>query len=463
MTKGSSKASISNDSKRGADEDDERADERADEGADDEARSESEGEGNRDEAAARMAKALGVDGEDDKGGNAEGFGAGGSDPSDSDDGAEAADPDEPKAAANRAARRREQALARRKQRAGADAPAPAEGDATDKNKRAKALVERRRAAAQKDDEPVEAQEPTGLAAGEMVDDVLARTSARITRALRQNALAVQVVLGLAIVGVGVTAGVFYFQDKKAGAATGALALGTRAERGRILENDERSDDEKSFDAAAIYKTDAERATDALAAYAKVTSSYPGTGAAILARLGEAGVRLDQGEHDQAAAIYAEVIGSPLGKADGDVRGRATEGLGYAKEGKGDLDGALEAFRELQKIDVRPFKEAGQYHEGRVLLAKGEKDQAKAILQPLYEKVKLPGKEGLVAGEQLKQLVARTLRKIDPALAPAEAKGALGGARGGQLDMEELQRMLKASQDKAEQKAKESGDHEDHGK
>ena len=60
----------------------------------------------------------------------------------------------------------------------------------------------------------------------------------------------------------------------------------------------------------VFKSAEERRDTALASYRKVTSTYPGTGAAILARLGEAGLLLDKRNWDGATA-YRDVKASAL--------------------------------------------------------------------------------------------------------------------------------------------------------
>ncbi len=70
---------------------------------------------------------------------------------------------------------------------------------------------------------------------------------------------------------------------------------------------------------------AERRDAALAKYREVESKFAGTGAAILARLAEAGLLLDKGDAKGAEAAYEDVKASPLAQADAQVRGRATRG------------------------------------------------------------------------------------------------------------------------------------------
>src|SRR6185437_4668144 len=182
----------------------------------------------------------------------------------------------------------------------------------------------------------------------------------------------------------------------------------------------------------VFKTADERADTALASYKKVVTQHPGTGAAILARLGEAGDYLDKHDYDHAIEGFSAVAASSLASADADVKTRALEGLGFAKEGKGDLDGALAAFKDLEGVN----KDLGLYHQGRIWLAKGDKDKAKDALKQVHDKLEQP------TGSQrgyLQQMTDEMLRRIDPDLVPNKAP-VLGGPKGNAKSPEELEKM-----------------------
>jgi tetratricopeptide (TPR) repeat protein len=396
--------------------------------ADEAGESKAEGEADDDEAARRVAAALGVEGEE-------------SEEKPEGEGAEAAE----EAPAPNRAQRRAEAARRRKKREGdtvkADADADAEALPKDRNARARELLKRRR------EQAAEAKPPT-LMAGEMVDDALARTTSAIGKWLRQNGSRIQwVIVGALVVGGGY---LFYESrvQKTAAAASDALAAGVDADLGVIKLEDKRSDEEKAADPTKVFKNREERTEAAMAAYKKVLAEHPNTGAAILARLGEAGDLLDKREWDRALEAYSAVASSTLAAADSDVKGRAVEGMGFAKEGKGDLAGAMAAFKELQSIEARGFKELGMYQEARILLAQGEKDKAKDLLKQVREKLQQPSTEGKTFAF-LEAVVDEALRRIDPSLVPP--RPALGGPKGNALSAEELERIRKMLRDAAEKK------------
>lgn len=375
------------------------------------------------EAAKRVAAALGVESDEDK----------------AEEGGE-----EEAAPQNRAARRAEAAQRRKKRKDAADADdKPVEPELPkDKNARAKELLKRRR------EQAAEARQPVQLLPSEMVDDALARTSAAAGKWIRKNFGILQwFIVGGVVIGGGY---LFYISqaEKRAAAATGALIAGVNADRGRVAEEDKRTDEEKEFDTLKVYKTIAERADSALEGYRKVGAEHAGTGAAVLAKLGEGSGYLDKRDWDKALEAYSSVVSSTLAGADPEVKARALEGLGFAKEGKKDLDGALATFKELQQVPGN--KELGQYHQGRVLLAKGDKDKAKDLLKEVHDALEKSGEAR--THRYLQQVTDEALRRIDPALVPPKPVIG-GGAKGGAMSKEELEAALKRLQENMAKKEK----------
>lgn len=433
-------------SEAAAPEEPKKASARRGEDGDDPEAAEGSGTDNSD-AAARVAEALGVGGSDDE----VEAGAGAD---------EAVPAKETAAAPNRAARRRDEAQRRRKKRSGG-AGEDKEELPRDRNARAKELLLRRQEQATEG-----GRRPIDLLPGEMVDDALARTWSATGKWLRANFNVLQWVILAGLVGLG---GFLFYTtrvEKKAGGASEALVSGIAAQRGRVMEEDKRSEEEKEYDLGRVFKTSDERSDTALAGYNKVIDQYPGTGAAMLAKLGQAGVLLDKRDYAHALDAYNVVLSSPLANADLDVKGRALEGAGYAKEGKGDIDGALETFKELGKIDAKGYKELSKYHQARLLLAKGEKEKAKDLLKevlalksgdkdPTKDILSNPADKGTLPGVDsqtfpfLKTMSEELLRSIDPSAVPARTR--LGGPAGSQMTPEELQELIKRAREKAEQK------------
>jgi tetratricopeptide (TPR) repeat protein len=196
----------------------------------------------------------------------------------------------------------------------------------------------------------------------------------------------------------------------------------------------------------VFKTPQERDDKALASYREAQEKHPNTGAAILAKLGEAGVLLDKREWDKAIEAYDAVLKTQLASADPDVKGRAIEGIGFAKEGKGDVDGATAEFRRLETIDAKGYKELSQLHQARLLLAKNTDDdraKAKDLLKAAHDKLKEPALDKKPM-PYLERSVEQALKTLDPSLVPD--RDSMNSVRGGQMSQEELQQRLRKIQE-----------------
>lgn len=404
------------------DEEDDEDEEEDDEDAPDD---EDEEDVERDESTVGVAKALGVDDDDEE----EGAG--------DDQATEGGE--EKQAVQNRAARRRDEALKRRASREAKSASAPSSKRRAldedvddevevakardplpkDRNARAKELLRRRQESIEK------AKNSTiGLTAGEVVQDQLARATSRATGFLKKYYKHVAVGTVLVLGGV---AGTLWYLDRmehQRGKASDALIAGVQADRSEVSQGEDNPNDLLAkhlarTDPREKFATTQARADAMLAAYEKTISENPGTGAALLAKLGKAGAFLDKGDAEAALSAYNDVLLSDLAKADADVRARANEGKGYAYELKKDYDAALASFRDFESVD-KAYEDTARYHQGRILFKKGDKAKAKEVLLALYKKLELPS----VDGSQPKSLKASTeqyLRMVDPTALPKKQR------------------------------------------
>lgn len=300
----------------------------------------------------------------------------------------------------------------------------------------------------------EAKKQVPLSPGEMVDDALARAVDGSVKWAKSNAAKVA---GGALVLILAGAGYLIYEWRagtEAQAASVELGRAVLSQRGYISETPR---DDEVPDPTPTFKTTEERTEATLAAYRKVAREHKGSGAAMLARLGEAGILLDKKDWDGALAAYTETKDSPLGKADVDVRARALEGIGFALEGKGDIDGALKTFRELENTDVRGFKELGMYHQARLHVAKGEIEKAKELAKGARERLQKPAETRPFT--YLDVQVDDLLRQIDPSAVPQQA-----GVGGRPLSAEDIRRLQEEFQRRMlEAQEKAAGEHggEDH--
>lgn len=397
-------------------------DEEDDDEAQDEPAAAGDAEDRSDLRAAEVAKALGLDEEQQA--------------------AEQADAEAPK---NRAARRRDRAQRRR---GGPHGRAGDEGEgegtpARDRNKRLREqLLERRRQAAR---QQAKAAEPHGLAPSEMAEDVLVRASASVMKWLARN----KALVGWALFGaVAVTAGILYYvyraQTTTAEASDG-LMRAVVADRGIILpeEEDTRTEEQKEYDVRQFYPSLQARTEAALERYEQVTKEHAGTGAAILAELGRAGALLEAKQYDPSIEAYDAVLATELAPVDPDVQGRALEGKAFAQEAKGAFDDAIETAEKL--AGVPGFEALGKYHQARLLAAKGAgQDEVKGLLLEARKILEKADADARSAGGEgghrwLRGQINERLRAIDPSLAPPDAPAMPGGGP----DMERLRQMLES--------------------
>jgi hypothetical protein len=289
-------------------------------------------------------------------------------------------------------------------------------------------------------------------------DPLLERMRRSRRWIEQHRQAFGGLVAIAVVGVGGALGWTYWQNKRAADGSAILARGFSDEHGHVSDKDD--DDEDSPKTRQLYptfKSVADKRAAALAKYRDVESKYPGTGAAILARLAEGGLLLDQGDAKGAIAAYGDVKSSPLAQADAEVRGRALEGLGFAHEllpqgsgadKDGNLNDALAAFKALEQVDVTGFKELGMYHQARVLQSKGDKAKAVELLKEVHKRVSEPGESH--AFSYLEFVVDDRLRELDPAALPPKASKRTGaGGPSGNVDMSnpQIQELIRQLQQK----------------
>jgi tetratricopeptide (TPR) repeat protein len=253
----------------------------------------------------------------------------------------------------------------------------------------------------------------------MVDDALARATHGATTWIRKHFNLIQWAIVIGIAG-GIGYQIWSWRHGKTVAkASDTLFAAVTAEQGRVGTAAEAGKPDPMtglVDPTPVFATDEARLAEANKKYQEAIELRKGSGTAILAKLGLAGVLYDQGKYDEAISAYEEVKSSELAKHDADVRLRAAEGIGLAREAKGDLDGALKAFKELENADVVGFKGLSLLHQARVHFAKGDKTKAKELAKGAQEQTNTERSPYQTAG-YLDSAARELLAAIDPSTIP----------------------------------------------
>ena len=123
-----------------------------------------------------------------------------------------------------------------------------------------------------------------------------------------------------------------------------------------------------------FKTGKDRDMAAAAALSGLVSSYPGTNAAITATLPLAATEVRLGNLDSAIGHFETYLrGAPSSEP---LRTAALDGLGHAREAKGELPQALEAYERMAREESAGFQAGmGSYNRARVLALMGKKQEA----------------------------------------------------------------------------------------
>jgi tetratricopeptide (TPR) repeat protein len=151
--------------------------------------------------------------------------------------------------------------------------------------------------------------------------------------------------------------------------------------------------------------------------------YPGTQAAAVAALSLGQAQLRLGNADPALPLFDEFLRNR--PATDPLRVEAYEGQGYAYEAKGQLDQALQAFSQMAQGGKDDFMAGmGQFHQGRVLIKQGKKDEAAKLLSQIP--AQFPGSAAAhLAEERLADLASQGVKVPAPVPATEPAKPGQG--------------------------------------
>jgi predicted negative regulator of RcsB-dependent stress response len=263
----------------------------------------------------------------------------------------------------------------------------------------------------------EAASAVGLDAAEMVDDALVRFTDKLGRLARRYSNALQWTFGISVIGWFGWQVYSWRQTNVNAERSDALFAAVAVEHGKTGDPSEQGKPNASglIDPTPIFSTDAERLQAAAQAYAEAVDKGASSPAAAFARLGQAGVLLEQGKAEEARAAFEQVLGMSGAGASVEVRGNALEGRGLSSEAKGDLAGALAAFEELGSVPS--FENRALFQQARVKHLQGDDGASKALLNKLFKNIGAP-KAATLGGlpdrpEFLRQRATQLASVIDP--------------------------------------------------
>jgi len=123
-----------------------------------------------------------------------------------------------------------------------------------------------------------------------------------------------------------------------------------------------------------FKSEKERDEAAAKALSGVLSTFPGSKAALTATLPLAATEVRLGQLGPAIGHFETYLrGAPASEP---LRTAALDGLGHAREGKGELPQALEAYERMAREESAGFEAGmGSFNRARVLALMGKKQDA----------------------------------------------------------------------------------------
>lgn len=136
--------------------------------------------------------------------------------------------------------------------------------------------------------------------------------------------------------------------------------------------------------------------------ANAAGSGPATAGALLA----GAERMRAGDFAGAEAAYRDFLAADV---DSSLAFLAREGLALAREGQGDIDGALTELRALAGSKGAFYREMALYHQARLLAGADRKDEAVVVLKTYAEEYPLA--EPSLAREQIRGLA----EVVDPTI------------------------------------------------
>ncbi len=243
--------------------------------------------------------------------------------------------------------------------------------------------------------------------------------------------------------LGVGGFVWWSSQQRAHASEAATALwdAVEASRGDVRPegnaSDDPDDDREVFEShEAQTEAVAERAAEA-------ANDHVGTEAGQWARLAEGRAALDLGHYDDAREAFEKALAD--GGDDSTLAAAALEGIAFSYEGEQEWDHAKERYDELARLADGAYRNLADYHLARVLLAKGENEEAKELLTSLVERLNDPDDHDSPEMTYVSSQAQIRLMQLDPSAVPSSAGSFQGGGGLDNMSPEQIQRIMQQLQ------------------
>lgn len=212
---------------------------------------------------------------------------------------------------------------------------------------------------------------------------------------------------LVVVVIAVSVYVYDRQRSKRAEATRVLASAVAFEaRAKVGEPDQLPDGSVRNPPFPLLKEEAQRAERVNKTLGELSDSEGGSAADIAGDLVRAAQKMKFGNHAEAVDLYRRFL--ERAPEQHPLAFLAREGLGFALEASGDLEGALREYKLLGPEKGGFYRDAALYHQGRVLEALGRQDEALEIYRKYN--TEYPQTEMSMAQQE----VRARLEALDPA-------------------------------------------------
>ena len=168
-----------------------------------------------------------------------------------------------------------------------------------------------------------------------------------------------------------------FQDKREHEAGEVLRGAVASSHGIVVPENETPPEDALY---PTFNSDKAREEKALQQFRDVQKKFPGSHAARYALLGEGNAQLSLGKFSEALAAFDKALAAAAD--DTFLRVRALEGAGYALEGQSKFADARKRFEELSRLQNGAYRTLGDYHRARMLVAEGQRAEARTLLEAL---------------------------------------------------------------------------------